>query len=265
MVHDWGDNSCRLLRERQLLKQPPACPRSCLEPSEGQCVDYKAVKLDEGVPNVVKNFLEPEIPVRRRIDLVEVCAECGTRDPEKCCNLCEAQAAKEPNLCSTACRPQRTMLNTRQFVQSTRPRPPYKHSVFLDENTLVGRVFPMKFRIRRRKCECQDCRKDLAARETVTGNEDLILLSNCCNVEIYPRQKIENWHRVPVSTITGEKHFSKKIVDEVCQLETKKVPPPPPPPVEEPKKRKTSIMPKKKKKKKKKKKGKKGKKGKKKK
>ncbi|XP_064548283.1 uncharacterized protein LOC135435245 [Drosophila montana] len=255
MVHDWGDNSCRLLRERQLLQQPAACPRSCLEPSQGQCVDIKVVKLVKGEPDIVK-----ESPIRRRIDLTEACAKCDTRNTEKCCNLCEARAAKEPNLCSAACRPQSTMLNTRQLVQPARPRPPYKHSVFLDDNTLVGRVFPMKFRIRRKECSCHNCRRDLVARETVTGNEDLILLSNCCNVEIYPRHKLDNWHRVPVSTITGDKHFSKKIIDEVCKLEPKKVPPPPP--VIELAKRKSSKPPKKKKKKKKKKKGKKGKKGK---
>ncbi|XP_023179485.2 uncharacterized protein LOC111605274 [Drosophila hydei] len=99
----------------------------------------------------------------------------------------------------------------------------YKHSVRLDPNTFVGRVFPMMFRLRREQCKCLNCRRALALRETVTDVEDVLLLSDCCTVVVYPNRKLENWNRVTVGTITGQKTLSKKQLTETCQLEPKSI------------------------------------------
>ncbi|KAH8407733.1 hypothetical protein KR222_011824, partial [Zaprionus bogoriensis] len=107
------------------------------------------------------------------------------------------------------------------------PKPDYKGCVQLSDGTLVGQVYPMKFRIRRKKTQCFDCDRDLYLRETVTDSSNLLLLSNCCSVEVYPKEKMDNWHCVPVGMISGQKHFSKKIVSEICQLEAKEEPPAP--------------------------------------
>ncbi|XP_034475992.1 uncharacterized protein LOC117782981 [Drosophila innubila] len=120
---------------------------------------------------------------------------------------------------------------------------------------MVGRVYPMKFRIRRQFSECSDCDKDLKLQETVTDANNLILLSNCCNVDIYSENKLDNWHIVPVGMISGDQKFSKKVITEACEPK-KKVELVP---VKEPK-NVTIKETKKKKKKKKKKKGAKGKK-----
>lgn len=69
----------------------------------------------------------------------------------------------------------------------------------------------MKFRIRRQFSECSDCEKDLKLQETVTDSKNVILLSNCCRVDIYPEDKLENWHIVSVGMLSGDKKFSKKL------------------------------------------------------
>lgn len=115
-----------------------------------------------------------------------------------------------------------------------KPIPSYNRSFLLGENTIAGKVWPMRFHVRRIKTNCKECDGEHYLRETITGNENIMLLSNCCNVQVYPKKQIDNLHRVPVGIITGKDKFTKKTLNEVlydpCKKEEPKKPPPPPPP-----------------------------------
>lgn len=91
----------------------------------------------------------------------------------------------------------------------------------------------MKFRVRRMKPLCEECNKDLYMQETVTESQNIILVSDCCKLDVYPWKKIENEDHVPVAMITGEK-ISNKYVYEMLPDPCKKQEPikakPPPPP-----------------------------------
>lgn len=78
----------------------------------------------------------------------------------------------------------------------------------------------MKIRIRRIKRNCLDCGKELLLREPVTVNTSVVVLSNCCDVTVYDKKYLENWHRVPVVSVSGGGNFKKTTLNEVCQLKT---------------------------------------------
>lgn len=92
----------------------------------------------------------------------------------------------------------------------------------------------MKFRIKRMAPRCNVCERDLYYREIVTDNQNLLLLSECCHVEVYPKKKLDCLHRVPVGVISGQQRFSKRTLNETLFDPCKKVEPvkpkPPPPP-----------------------------------
>lgn len=115
-----------------------------------------------------------------------------------------------------------------------KPIPSYNKSFLLGDNTIAGKVWPMRFRVRRIKENCKECDKEHYLRETITGIENIMLLSECCNVEVYPKKQIDNLHRVPVGIISGKDKFTKKTLNEVlydpCKKEEPKKPPPPPAP-----------------------------------
>lgn len=148
----------------------------------------------------------------------------------------------------------------RKTIKSPWPKPNFKGSLRLGDyrsniDTFVAQTWPMKFRVRRMLPRCNVCERDLYYREIVTDNQDLLLLSECCNVEIYPKKKLDCLHRVPVGVITGPQKFTKRTLTETLYDPCKKVEPvkPPPPPPPEPPKVEFVALPVSKKKKKKKK------------
>lgn len=151
-------------------------------------------------------------------------AECNKKakyyslEPEKeDCTFCAAKNAEmKNNLCSgkSEPRPLKTSLRTEEGTKPTPSKPTYTNCVWVDDETAVGRVFPMKFRVRRVKNKCIDCGKKLYLRDAVTDNCNLVLLSNCCDIEVYNHKKLENMHLVPVTTIKGPSRFSRKVIDQ---------------------------------------------------
>lgn len=82
----------------------------------------------------------------------------------------------------------------------------------------------MKIRIRRIKRNCHDCGRELLLREPVTVNTSVVVITNCCDIQVYDKKYLENWHRVPVVSVSGGGIFKKQTLNEVCQLETKSPP-----------------------------------------
>lgn len=95
---------------------------------------------------------------------------------------------------------------------------------------MAGRAFPVKFRIRRNLHSCNICGKKSYLRDPITDNTNIVLISNCCDVEVYQRSYIDNWHRVPVLSITGNKSMKKKTIKDIVVVKAAKIAPPPPPP-----------------------------------
>ncbi|ALC41406.1 CG30278 [Drosophila busckii] len=206
------------------LLEPPA---EGVPPPPGTLPPPESLPEEPRKSSIVKAILEPEFegPVRRFVDTAPFCATCSTDpkpDTEPTCTLADAQNREiKNNFCSAKCRPLSTMLHLEEWTKRPRPKPTYKNSVILDENTIGGRAFPVKFRIRRQTNHCNKCGRDLLLRENVTDNTNVILISNCCDIEVYPYHKIENWHRVPVTTITAQQNFKRRVLNETCQLEHK--------------------------------------------
>lgn len=128
-----------------------------------------------------------------------------------------------------------------QYTKRPRPKPDYKHSVILDNNTMVGRCFPVKFQLKRLKNKCLDCGRDLYYRYPITNNTDVLLLQNCCDVEVYPAKKVEEMNNVKVTKITGLKKLANSVLKErsECRMFTLASMQPPPPPEEDKEPRKS--------------------------
>ncbi|TDG50842.1 hypothetical protein AWZ03_002831 [Drosophila navojoa] len=166
--------------------------------------------------NVVGKYVDPDEPVNWRGDPTDSCTNHGgeafqissTKITAPCCRECWLRGAA---------------VQGKQLTSLRRDKPSHKQAVRLDSETYVGRVFPMKFRLRRAACRCRNCNRELALHETVTGNEDMLLLSDCCTVKIESHKQIENWNRVPVGLITGKQKISKRTLTESCKEDKKSV------------------------------------------
>ncbi|XP_032591359.1 uncharacterized protein LOC6559282 isoform X1 [Drosophila grimshawi] len=218
-------NSCCKWKEILSKDLPRKCLPNCFDPLHGPCPDYKIVDVVNQLSSDVKAILEPEPPVRRLIDIKPLSAK-NNEIPEKPCTLCDAQNATHPNnFCSADCRPPSTSLHLNEWIKRPQAKPNYKHSVFLNNELLVGRIFPCKFRIRRVKKNCNDCGKQLYLRDPITDNTNVVVLMNCCDVKVYHDRVLQNWHRVPILSISGDNAMKKKTINEICQLEPKKITP----------------------------------------
>ncbi|XP_017132037.1 uncharacterized protein LOC108149142 [Drosophila elegans] len=221
------ESSCR----RVILKNWVDGPcRKCYESSCGPCIDYKVTSPSGSVvepqANVIQATIEPDGPVRPEINIRAECSKGrplleSDKDKLRCCTMCVAQEQNiQPNLCSAACRPLHTNLHLSEWTKRPLPKPTYKHSVILDNNTMVGRCFPIKFQLKRMKNKCLDCGKDLYFRYPITSTSDLLLIKNCCDVEVYPAMKVENMNNVRVTKISGVKKFANSLLKErsECRL-----------------------------------------------
>ncbi|XP_001361661.2 uncharacterized protein [Drosophila pseudoobscura] len=228
--------SCQRLYEKTASER--TCPRNCFEPPNGPCVDYKLELPPEDLVDpqleVIQVTLKPDGPPRKEIDIRAECSQSCSRNKDKdeaYCTLCAAQERNiRPNLCSAECRPLQTIMHLNEYTKRPLPKPTYKHSIMLDDNTVVGRCFPMLFRLRRLKNKCLSCGRDLLYRHPITASKNLLLLSNCCDVEVYPHQKVENMNNVPVGMITGPKRITKRVLKDRSECRMFALPPPPPPP-----------------------------------
>ncbi|XP_016996796.2 uncharacterized protein [Drosophila takahashii] len=216
--------------------------RKCFESSCGPCIDYRVstpkgsvVEPQADVVHAiiepqanVQATIEPEGPVRQEINIRAECSKGrplleSDKDKLRCCTMCVAQEQNlRPNLCSAACRPLQTNLHLKEWTKRPRPKPTYQHSVILDNNTIVGRCYPIKFQLKRLKNKCLDCGNDLYFRYPITNNSDLLLIKNCCDVEVYPAMKVENMNNVRVTKISGVKKFANSLLKEhsECRLFT---------------------------------------------
>ncbi|KAH8401557.1 hypothetical protein KR009_006469 [Drosophila setifemur] len=224
------ESSCR--RWMQKNKKDGPC-RRCFTPSPGgRCIDFKVTQPEEGavepqadviqavIEPVVPPAVEPDGPVRQEINIRAECSKPrplleSDKDKLRCCTLCVAQEQNlKPNLCSAECRPLKTSLHLNEWTKRPLPKPDYKHSVVLDETTIAGRCFPCKFRLKRLKNKCLDCGRTLYFRYPIAPNSDVLLLKNCCDVEVYPMLKVENMNNVRVGKISGVKKFSRSLLKE---------------------------------------------------
>lgn len=221
------ENSCDRWFRKSFVPTPCA---KCSTPTKGKCIDYKVTAPPEGVvepqANIIQAVIEPDGPVRQQINIHAECSKPrplleSDKDKLRCCTMCVAQEQNiSPNLCSAACRPLKTYLHLEEWTKRPLPKPTYKNAVVLDPTTIAGRCFPCKFRLKRLKNKCLDCGRDLYFRYPITNNSDLLLLQNCCDVEVYPMKKVENMNNVKVTKISGEKKFANSLLKErsECRL-----------------------------------------------
>ncbi|EDW92107.1 uncharacterized protein LOC6531598 [Drosophila yakuba] len=224
------ETSCRRWIQKNFVPGP--C-RKCFESSCGPCIDYRvstptAADVAQLPVDGVKAVIEPDGPVRQEINIRAECSKGrplleSDKDKLRCCTMCVAQEQNlHPNLCSAQCRPLKTYLHLNEWTKRPLPKPTYKHSIVLDNNTIVGRCFPMKFQLRRMKKNCLDCGNELYYRYPITNNSDLLLIKNCCEVEVYPAKKVDNMNNVRVTKISGVKKFANSVLKEhsECRLFT---------------------------------------------
>ncbi|KAH8389207.1 hypothetical protein KR200_000346 [Drosophila serrata] len=226
------ESSCSRWFHKNFVESP-SC-RKCFEPSCGPCMDYKVSAPPSGMvepqANIIQAAIEPDGPVRQHIDIRAECSKGrplldSDKENMRCCTMNVAQEQDlRQNLCSASCRPLETSLHLDEWTKRPRPKPTYKHSVILDNNTIAGRCFPIKFQLKRMKNKCLDCGRDLYLKYPIASNTDVLLLQNCCDVEVYPAKKVEEMNNVKVAKITGIKKIANSVLKERSECRMFKLP-----------------------------------------
>ncbi|XP_017126015.1 uncharacterized protein LOC108145249 [Drosophila elegans] len=193
--------------------------------------------------SVIKNFLKRDCAVKRLIDIEEeFLQECVLRGedpmnpnrksgndivtrgggldskaPEPRPDPCASQTP-ENTLASDYCDPCRRLKTSVVLEELTKPattNPVYNRALppYFDEESVMGNSLPVKFRFRRKFNRC-DQEKPAHLMCTTTPSTNVVVLTNCCDVMVWPSQRVAQMNRVPVTTLTGEADLTEYMLEE---------------------------------------------------
>ncbi|XP_039481122.1 uncharacterized protein LOC120445064 [Drosophila santomea] len=193
--------------------------------------------------SVIKNFLKRDCAIKKLIDIEEeFLQECVLRgqDPMKLkdksgseivsrasgqgSNVTEPKpdpcASKTPEntLASDYCNPCRRLKTSVVLEELTKPaitNPVFNKSLppYFDAESVMGKSLPVKFRFRRKFNKCdQERAGNLMC--TTTPSTNVVLLTNCCDVMVWPSQRVAQMNRVPVTMLTGEGDLTEYMLEE---------------------------------------------------
>jgi len=77
----------------------------------------------------------------------------------------------------------------------------------------MGNALPVKFRFRRKFNKC-DQEKPNNLMCTTTPSTNVVVLTNCCDVMVWPSQRVAQMNRVPVTTLTGDADLTEYMLEE---------------------------------------------------
>eukprot|EP00099_Drosophila_melanogaster_P020142 NP_611560.1 uncharacterized protein Dmel_CG4286 [Drosophila melanogaster] len=193
--------------------------------------------------SVIKNFLKRDCAIKKLIDIEEeFLQECvlrgqdpmnpkGKRDsdsgphgsglgsnvPEPKPDPC-ATKTPENTLASDYCDPCRRLKTSVVLEELTKPaitNPAFNKSLppYFDEESVMGNSLPVKFRFRRKFNKC-DQEKAGNLMCTNTPSTNVVVLTNCCDVMVWPSQRVAQMNRVPVTMLSGEADLTEYMLEE---------------------------------------------------
>ncbi|EDV36464.1 uncharacterized protein Dana_GF12970 [Drosophila ananassae] len=163
-----------------------------------------------------------EDPVRRRSkekedDIVKRSSLQGSAVPEPKPDGCASQTpagATAPDYCDP-CRRLPTSVVLEELTKPAMTNPVFNKALppYFDEESVMGNSLPVKFRFRRKFNSC-DQEKSGNLMCTTTPSTNVVVLTNCCDVMVWPGQRVAQMNRVPVTIVTGEADLTEYMLEE---------------------------------------------------
>ncbi|EDW32787.1 GL10168 [Drosophila persimilis] len=203
--------------------------------AQPRCDDFDVIGAVPRDLSVIKNFLKRDCAVKRLIDIEEdFLQECVDRggDPLKpknqqqqkktsgngSANVNGHDTTKDPQTVPNYCDPCERLKTSVVLEELTKPattNPVYNQmqSTYFDEETVMGTSLPVKFRFRR-KANGNDVEKSSNLMCTSTNNTNVVVLTNCCDIMVWPSQRVAQMNRVPVTMISGPGDLTEYMLEE---------------------------------------------------
>ncbi|XP_034653344.1 uncharacterized protein LOC117891783 [Drosophila subobscura] len=200
--------------------------------------DYDVIGAVPRDLSVIKNFLKRDCAVKRLIDIEEdflqQCVDRG-EDPLKPknqqlkktngngngngnghdpCTSRTPHGESVPNYCDP-CQRLKTSVVLEELTPPATTNPVYNQGLptYFDEETVMGTSLPVKFRFRR-KANGNDVEKSSNLMCTSTNNTNVVVLTNCCDIMVWPSQRVAQMNRVPVTMISGNGDLTEYMLEE---------------------------------------------------
>ncbi|XP_017961184.1 uncharacterized protein LOC108654400 isoform X2 [Drosophila navojoa] len=187
--------------------------------------------------SVIKNFLKRDCAVKRLIEIEESflkkCMEMQAEEAEEAkAKKSQYGAIKEeieqppPDPCTSTsppdanaadycdpCRRLKTSIVLEEVTKPTNINPAMGFAPYFDEETVLDKSQPIKFRFRRRPNSCDTEIRSILPCET-TQNTNVMVLTNSNDMMVWPSQKVAQMNRVPVTLLSGPGDLTEYMLEE---------------------------------------------------
>ncbi|EDW74419.2 uncharacterized protein Dwil_GK21399 [Drosophila willistoni] len=137
--------------------------------------------------------------------------ESVAKDP---CESLTPPEDKMPNYCDPCGQLKTSLvleeLTTPALTNPALNKPSYS---YFDEETVMGSALPVKYRFRR-NCKNNDYDKPMNLMSNPTDNTNVVVLTNCCDLLVWPSQRVQQMNRVPVTMISGSGDLTEYMLEE---------------------------------------------------
>ncbi|ALC40861.1 CG4286 [Drosophila busckii] len=214
-----------------------------------RCDDFDVIGAVPRDLSIIKNFLKRDCAVKRLIeieeDFLQKCVERNAKilkdeqqsknkkkkrnsvqaadkpaeeqPPADPCQSATVADGQGPDYCDP-CRRLKTSVVIEELTPPAKTNPVYKSLLaspqpYFDEETVLGSVQPVKFRFRRKANAC-DYEKPSNLMCTPTENTNVVVLTNCCDIMVWPSQRVGQMNRVPVTLLSGPGDLTEYMLEE---------------------------------------------------
>ncbi|XP_064552053.1 uncharacterized protein LOC135437895 [Drosophila montana] len=207
-----------------------------------RCDDFDVIGAVPRDLSVIKNFLKRDCAVKRLIDIEENflkrCMEQNAgesaesklkerqkqhlqieplqpeKPPSDPCASGSPPDANGQNYCDP-CRRKNTSVVIEELTKPAITNPVYKMAPppYFDEESVMDHSQPIRFRFRRKANSC-DTEKISTLPCTPTDNTNVMVLTNCNDIMVWPSQKVAQMNRVPVTLLSGPGDLTEYMLEE---------------------------------------------------
>ncbi|XP_060654036.1 uncharacterized protein LOC132789790 [Drosophila nasuta] len=203
-----------------------------------RCDDFDVIGAVPRDLSVIKNFLKRDCAVKRLIDIEEdFLRQCQERseaykntaqDKKKNSNGGNQATPPPPDPCASStpgadqnidfcdpCRRLKTSVVLEELTKPATTNPVYNRGPppYFDEETVMDSSQPIKFRFRRKANSC-DFERTSKLPCTPTQNTNVMVLTNCADVMVWPSQQVAQMNRVPVTLLSGSGDLTEYMLEE---------------------------------------------------
>ncbi|XP_068146836.1 uncharacterized protein [Drosophila tropicalis] len=135
----------------------------------------------------------------------------GANDP---CKSLTPPEDKIPNYCDP-CGHLKTSLVLEELTKPALTNPALNKPAysFFDEETVMGSALPVKYRFRRTGNK-NDYDKPTHLMSNPTDNTNVVVLTNCCDLLVWPSQRVQQMNRIPVTMLSGSGELTEYMLEE---------------------------------------------------